>query len=99
MTVARQRLQVDGSLAGCTSLSVDEIMKLLQLCLSATFMAFRGSVFQQTFGTAMGSPISVTIANLVMENIEGRALAKAETPPRFWKRYVDDTCTARYPTA
>ena len=29
MTVARQRLQIDGSLAGRTSLSVDEIMKLL----------------------------------------------------------------------
>ena len=74
-----------------TSLSVDEIMKLLKLCLSATFMAFRGSMLQQTFGTAMGSPISVTIANLViedveeivMEDVEERALATAETSPGF----------------
>ena len=42
----------------------------------------------------MGSPVSVTIANLVMEDAKERALATVETPPRFWKRYVDDTCTA-----
>ena len=30
--------------------------------LSATYMFFRGSMFQQTYGTAMGSPVSVTIA-------------------------------------
>ena len=51
--------------------------------------------YQQTFGTAMGSPVSVTVANLVMEEIEEVALSSYPgTPPRFWKRYVDDTCTA-----
>ena len=42
----------------------------------------------------MGSPVSVTIANLVMEDVEERALATADVQPWFWKRYVDDTCTA-----
>ena len=42
----------------------------------------------------MGSPVSVTIANLVMEDVEERALATADVQPRFWKRCVDDTCTA-----
>ena len=43
----------------------------------------------------MGSPVSVTVANLVMEEIEEVALSSYPgTPPRFWKRYVDDTCTA-----
>ena len=51
-------------------------------------------MYQQTFGTAIGSPVSVIIANLVMEDVEERALATTETPPRFWKWYVDDTCTA-----
>ena len=58
-------------------------MKLLELWLSATFMAFRGLMFKQTFRTAMGSPVSVMFANLVMEDMEERALATAETPPRF----------------
>ena len=41
----------------------------------------------------MGSPVSVVVANLVMEDIEQKALSTFHTPPRFWKRYVEDTCT------
>ena len=42
----------------------------------------------------MGFPVSVVIANLVMEDVEERALATFHSPPRFWKHYVDNTCTA-----
>ena len=39
----------------------------------------------------MGSPVSVVVANLVMEDVEQRALCTFAYPPRIWKRYVDDT--------
>ena len=42
----------------------------------------------------MGSPVSVTVANLVIEDVEQRALATCEAQPPFWKRYVDDTLMA-----
>ena len=49
----------------CTSLSVVSIMSLLSLCLNSTYFLFRGVFYKQVFGTAMGSPVSVVVANLV----------------------------------
>ena len=42
----------------------------------------------------MDSPVSVTVANLVMEDVEQRALSSYPSPAPFWRRYVDDTLTA-----
>ncbi len=54
---------------------------------------FRGQVYQQKFGTAMGSPVSPIVANLFMEDLEQRAMSTApeHLRPKLWKRYVDDT--------
>ena len=72
-------------------------MGLLSQCLDTTFISFRGKVYQQTQGTAMGSPVLVMVANLVMKDIEERALPIFHSPPGFLKRYVEDTYTALRP--
>ena len=90
VSVARRLLENDDTLAERTLLSVDDVIDLLEFCLGATFMTFRGKIFRQVHGTAMGSPVSVVVANLVMEDVEQRALHTFAHPPRVWKRYVDD---------
>ena len=43
----------------------------------------------------MGSPVSVIVANLVMEDVEERPLNSYPNPPKIWKIYVDDLCVAK----
>ena len=92
LVIVRSRLNADPTLKDRTKLSVDDIMELLEFILTTTYMTFRGQIYNQKFGTAMGSPVSPIIANLVMENLEQQAIATApiECKPRFFKRYVDD---------
>ena len=58
------------------------------------YFAFRNTYYQQIHGTAMGSSVSVVATDLVMKDVESRALSTYPQPPTFWKRYVDDTCCA-----
>ena len=46
----------------------------LCLCPVSTFFSFLGQYYQQTFGTVMGSPLLVTVANLVMDTVDSLTL-------------------------
>ena len=92
--VAKERLRNDASLGQRTSLPVEDIIELLSFCLNTTYFVFEGTYYQQVFGTAMGSLVSAVIANLVMEDVEQRALASTPVNPSFWKRFVDDVISA-----
>ena len=83
--VTRERLLGDLSLSDRTSLTVEDICSLLKLCLEATYLFFSGKIYQQVHGTAMGSPVSVVVTNLMMEDIEQKALSTFHTLPRFWR--------------
>ena len=67
---------------------------LLNLCLKSTYCQYNGKHYKQLHGTAMGSPVSVVVAEIVMQNIEERALATCRQTIPLWLRYVDDTFTA-----
>ncbi|XP_064475812.1 uncharacterized protein LOC135389709 [Ornithodoros turicata] len=91
LSVVRTKLRADVDLEDRTDLSVEDILELLKLCLGQTFFQFKNRFFKQTDGCPMGSPISTTIANLVMEFVEDKALKDAGQFITFYRRYVDDT--------
>ena len=68
-------------------------MDLLKFIVTTTYFSFRGVIYEQLFGAAMGSPaVSPLLASLFMEWLEKQAIATApvKCKPKFWKRYVDD---------
>ena len=69
-------------------------MELLTLCLTSTYIQYNSKHYKQLHGTAIGSPVSVVVAEIVMLSIEGRALATYQRTLPFWFRYVDDSITA-----
>ena len=91
LEVVKKKLEQDTELHQRTTMSIQNIMDLLECCLYNTYFLFQGKYFEQTQGAAMGSPVSPVLANLYMESFEDRALSSAVNPPRWWKRFVDDT--------
>lgn len=79
--VAKQGLEADTCLTKKSSRTITDIVILLEFFLDATYLAFRESFYRQIQGTAMGS--SVTVANLVIEDVEQKALATNSNPPKF----------------
>ena len=47
-------------------LPTDDLMDLLNLCLTSTYFQYNGKYYKQLHGTAMGSPVSVVVAEIVM---------------------------------
>ena len=93
MSVIRKRLESDNTLCERTNLLTDDIMSLLEFVLSTTYFQFDGCFYQQVFGTPMGSPVLVTVADLYMEDLENQLMdtASLEMKPKMWKRYIDDS--------
>ena len=75
-------------------LPTEDIMDLLNLCLTSTYFQYNGKHYKQLHGTAMGSPVSVVVAEIVMQHVEERALATCRQTIPLWLGYVDDTFTA-----
>ena len=77
LEIIQERLQNDPTLKEQTNLHPTDIIKLLEFILTTTYFKFRGNIYQQKFGAAMGSPVSAIVANLFMEFLEQSAIATA----------------------
>jgi len=89
--IAKKRLIECNDSQERTNWSIQDVCEGLDVCMQSSYFAFLGKYFKQIFGTPMGSPVSPILANLVMEDIENKAMSEFHHPPKVWKRHVDDT--------
>ena len=84
MEIAKKQLESysRADLQEITNWSVKEICTGLRICLQVTYLKLRNKFFRQIYGTALGSPVSVVVTYLVMEDAEERAIDSFGQPPR-----------------
>ena len=77
------KLQQDTLLHNRTSLSIQNIITLLDFCIKRTFFTFQGKHYKQVQGAAVESPISPVVANLFMEDFKASSLSTSPNLPRI----------------
>ena len=68
------------------------LKNILKICSEGIFL-YKGKVYQQRDGVAMGSPLAPLLANWFVARVEDKILSNQvhkDYQPVFYKRYVDD---------
>ena len=79
-------IPIDEAINILKTITDNETIDLLKLCVKYSFFSFNGMIYEQTHGVAMGSPLSPIIANIYMEHFEQIALKSFPFTPEEWKR-------------
>jgi hypothetical protein len=79
------RNAVEGRIA---NMNIDVIMKMARLVLNTNCFAFENKYYQQIRGGAMGSPLTMTLANIYMLEWEQPLIEHQRTEHEVYGRYV-----------
>ena len=75
---------------------LDMHMDILRWVLTNNFTVFKGLIYQQIDGTAMGTPCAVVYATIFLASIELPILSRS-TGVLLYLRYIDDICAVMKP--
>lgn len=76
---------IDGKLA---KMNIDTMMKMARLVLNTNCFAFENKYYQQIRGGAMGSPLTMTLANIYMYEWEQPLIEYQQLHNELYGRYV-----------
>lgn len=80
-----------------TSLTLEAVLEGVELIYDNCYFTYNGRKYRQKFGSPMGSPISPSLAELVLEQLEAEVLERLQNMGiriDFYYRYVDDIIMA-----
>ena len=66
------------------------IVELLEVVLTNNYFDFNGKHYHQISGTAMGTKLAPSYANLFMTKFEQNHVYTYHLQPTLWKRFIDD---------
>ena len=70
--------------------SNESLVELLRMVLTKNNFQFNGTNYLQIGGTAMGTKVAPSLANLFMEKLEKEMTQSYYLKPKIWYRYIDD---------
>jgi len=73
-----------------TKIPLTEFLLAIRFILNSTYFTFGNVIYKQTFGMPMGSPLSPILADIVMQDLERKAINSLNFELQFYYRYVDD---------
>jgi len=68
----------------------EDIATFAELVLKSNNFEFNGKHYLQERGTAIGTKMAPSYANIFMDRLEKRLIRDAEVKPQVWWRYIDD---------
>ena len=68
----------------------EDLVHLIELILTKNNFVFDGEHYLQIYGTAMGTRMAPSYANIFMGNLERKLLERVDDRPHVWWRYIDD---------
>ena len=89
--IEEQNLREDLTLPDRSKLNVDQLIQLLEDCLTTTYFVSWVEFHQQIHGAAMASPFSPVVEYLYIEHFVSIVFSSAPRTPSRWFRYIDDT--------
>ena len=63
---------------------------LLDIVIKQNYFQFADKMYHQVQGTAMGTKMAPSYANIFMAELEEQLLANYPIEPALWKRFIDD---------
>ena len=91
---------INSKISTCTSFTnickipTEKLIKLLEFTLTNCIFCFNQKFYEQLQGAAMGSPVSLGIANIYVEHFESLAIPSSPTLIKWQFRYVHDVHSA-----
>ena len=90
-TVILDMIRSDPDVLRGKKIKINDVKKLIELCLSRCYFLFDNQIHELEDSGPIGLSLMVVMAEGFLQHLEKRALEISLSPPKTFRRYVDDS--------